>query len=260
MARKKLIKTRIWEQPDFTESSGYILADGGENQPTGKLSFENLGKLLETNPYVIFFQKDGSTGKITPYRQTSFKPNVQPTFEEITYDWIQENGNKLMGCPAYKDWYDESDGLSPFFFFDGFFFDEDISQYYFDFQRLDTMHDTAVTEHSIRVRKDTNTGETICYEKKITIENTIEHVNAGQQELVPVNKTVTIPYANADHTTQSPTYTGGLMTASMVQQLEAASTTLQSSANVRSVLESYPDPNDSSVIRYRWVPIGTVTV
>ena len=42
---KKLKKTRIYQEPNYTQKTGYVLADGGANKPTGKLTFEELGKL-----------------------------------------------------------------------------------------------------------------------------------------------------------------------------------------------------------------------
>lgn len=49
MARR-VKKTRIYQEPDFTGSSGYMMVDGGENQPTGKVSLETLGSLIDDNP------------------------------------------------------------------------------------------------------------------------------------------------------------------------------------------------------------------
>jgi len=170
MARKKVIKTRIWNQPDFTESNGYILADAGANKPTGKISFENLGKLLGSNPLIIVFVPDGE-GSYTMYRQTTFDMNVQPQMEPIDFAWLYENVYKVMVCAAIS--YSETleHGGNPIFFFSGMYSDE----YHpiLEFTRFDTTEDAIVTEHSILVSTDTQYpftgGNTIITDRYVNI-------------------------------------------------------------------------------------------
>jgi hypothetical protein len=173
MARKKVIKTRIWNQPDFTESNGYILADAGANKPTGKISFENLGKLLGSNPLIIVFKSDGE-GSYTMYRQTTFDMNVQPQFEPIDYDWLYENVYKVMVCAAIIYGGTAEHGGSPIFFFSGMYIDPQIHQPSMEFTRFDTTEDEIVTEHSILVSTDSTTppftgGTTTITERYVNI-------------------------------------------------------------------------------------------
>ena len=197
MARKK--KTRIYLEPDFTESDGYVLADAGENKPTGKLSFANLGKYLDTNPKFIIFQKENDV--IVPYRVTSFDiTQGMPEMEQVDFKWFNDNSSRLYEYAANIMWDYQSEGW-PIFYTAGLFTDTLTSQPYVEFTRFDSTENQTVVEHSIIVSTDGyypfTTGNTICTERKVTIEHPIEHVNAGQAELVPVNKTVTIPYAAA---------------------------------------------------------------
>lgn len=172
MARKKVIKTRIWEQPDFTESSGYILADAGANKPTGKLTFENLGKLLGSNPLIIVFVPDGE-GSYDMYRQTTF--DDWPQFEPIDFAWLYQNVYKVMVCAAIIQGPPEHNG-NPIFFFSGMYGDpSEPSIPYFEFTRFDTTEDAVVTEHSILVTTDAQNppftgGNTIITDRYVTID------------------------------------------------------------------------------------------
>lgn len=182
MARR-VKKTRIYQEPDFAGSTGYLMADGGENQPTGKLSFENLGKLLETNPNIIVFQKDQSDN-IVPYRQLSFEAGVQPQLEQIDFKWLYDNLYKLMGCPAFIRWPDaDYSSGSPLFFMTGLFTDAQTRHPYFEFTRFDTTTDQMVTEHSILVETDGSypfdTGTTTCSERKVIPTTDFEYIVDG---------------------------------------------------------------------------------
>lgn len=171
MARKKVIKTRIWEQPDFTESSGYILTDGGANKPTGKLTFEELGKRLGSNPLIIVFMPDGE-GSYTMYRQTTFEMNVQPQFEPIDFAWLYQNVYKVMVCAAIIQGPPEHTG-NPIFFLSGMYGDQQANRPYFEFTRFDTTEDDMVTEHSILVSTDApypfSGGNTIITDRYVNI-------------------------------------------------------------------------------------------
>lgn len=172
MARK-LKKTRIYQEPNFTGNSGYILADAGANKPTGKISFENLGKLLDSNPLIIVFMPDGE-GSYTMYRQTTFAMNVQPQFEPIDFDWLYENVYKVMVCAAIIYGGTAEHGGSPIFFFSGMYIDPQINQPSMEFTRFDTTEDAVVTEHSILVSTDSTTppftgGNTIITDRNVNI-------------------------------------------------------------------------------------------
>lgn len=68
-------------------------------------------------------------------------------------------------------------------------------------------------------------------------------------------KEISQTYATKDVATTSA---DGLMSAADKTKMD--NITNVSQVSTRSVLEAYPDPNDNSVILYRWVPIGTVIV
>lgn len=149
---KKLKKTRIYQEPNYTQKTGYVLADGGANKPTGKLTFEDLGKLLGSNPLIIVFMPDGEGG-YAMYRQTTFEMNVQPQFEPIDFAWLYENVYKVMVCAAIIYGTSEHTG-NPIFFFSGMYTDTQTNQPYMEFTRFDTTEDSVVTEHSIIVTTD----------------------------------------------------------------------------------------------------------
>ena len=178
----KVKKTRIYQEPDFTGTSGYVMADGGANKPTGKISFKDFGKLLGSNPNIIVFQKDGNDN-IVPYRQVSFDNIYQPPqLEETTFAWIYENGYYLMGnCAAYITWDYETYNGSPIFQMAGIYADLNTYQQYIEFTRFDTTDDNIVTEHSILVTQDGN-GNTICTERKITVSGSNEYVPLSARE------------------------------------------------------------------------------
>lgn len=169
---KKLKKVRIYQEPDYTASSGYLLADAGEGQSTGKITFADLGNLIRSNPELIVFQKDQG-GNIVPYRQLTFEQGVQPQYEQIDFKWINDNVYKLIGGPAIITW-SEYPGL-PIFFMAGQYNDPQTNFPYFEFTRFDTTYDQLVTEHSILVATDGSypfdTGNTICSERKVTIDS-----------------------------------------------------------------------------------------
>lgn len=152
---KKLKKTRIYQEPNYTQKTGYVLADGGANKPTGKLTFEELGKLLGSNPLIIVFVPDGQ-GSYTMYRQTTFDMNVEPQKEPIDFDWLYENVYKVMVCAAYIYRTSEHTG-KPIFFFSGKYTDPQTNQPSMEFTRFDTTEDEIVTEHSIIVSTDSTT-------------------------------------------------------------------------------------------------------
>ena len=166
---RKVKKTRIYQEPNFTGNTGYVLADGGENQPTGKITFENLGKLLGSNPLIVIFMPDGQ-GSYTMYRQTTFEINVQPQMEPIDFAWLYENSYKVMVCAAVIYGTPEHGG-TPIFFFSGLYSEPQTYQPYFEFTRFDTTEDAVVTEHSILVTTDAQTGEnTIITERYVDID------------------------------------------------------------------------------------------
>lgn len=149
---KKLKKTRIYQEPNYTQKTGYVLADGGANNPTGKITFEELGKLLGSNPLIIVFMPDGS-GSYTMYRQTTFDMNVQPQMEPIDFAWLYQNVYKVMVCAAIVFGTGEHNG-NPIFFFSGMYGDPQTNQPTMEFTRFDTTEDEIVTEHSIIVSTD----------------------------------------------------------------------------------------------------------
>lgn len=163
---KKLKKTRIYQEPNYTQKTGYVLADGGANKPTGKLTFEELGKLLGSNPLIIIFMPDGS-GSYTMYRQTTFEMNVPPQMEPIDFDWLYQNVYKVMVCAAVVYGEVEHNG-SPIFFFSGMYTDTQTNQPTMEFTRFDTTEDEIVTEHSIIVSY--TGGTTTITDRNVTID------------------------------------------------------------------------------------------
>lgn len=168
---KKLKKTRIYQEPNYTQKTGYVLADGGANKPTGKLTFEELGKLLGSNPLIIVFIPDGQ-GSYTMYRQTTFEINVMPQLEPIDFGWLYENVYKVMVCAAYVQG-TEHNG-NPTFFFSGMYTDPQTYQPNLEFTRFDTTEDEVVTEHSILVSTDAQYpytgGTTTITDRNVTID------------------------------------------------------------------------------------------
>lgn len=169
---KKLKKTRIYQEPNYTQKTGYVLADGGANKPTGKLTFEELGKLLGSNPLIIVFIPDGQ-GSYTMYRQTTFEINVQPQLEPIDFAWLYENVYKVMVCAAIIQGPPEHTG-NPIFFFSGMYSDPQTYQPNLEFTRFDTTEDEVVTEHSILVTTDApypyTGGTTTITDRNVTID------------------------------------------------------------------------------------------
>lgn len=169
----KVKKTRIYQEPDFTGTSGYVMADGGANKPTGKISFNDFGKLLGSNPLIIVFVPDGQ-GSYTMYRQTTFEMNVQPQLEPepIDFAWLYENVYKVMVCAAIIQ-NTEHNG-NPIFFFSGMYSDTQTNEQFMEFTRFDTTEDEVVTEHSILVSTDApypyTGGNTIITERYVTID------------------------------------------------------------------------------------------
>ena len=163
---KKLKKTRIYQEPNYTQKTGYVLADGGANKPTGKLTFEELGKLLGSNPLIIVFMPDGS-GSYTMYRQTTFEMNVPPQMEPIDFDWLYQNVYKVMVCAAVVYGEGEHNGI-PIFFFSGMYTDTQTNQPTMEFTRFDTTEDEIVTEHSIIVSY--TGGTTTITDRNVTID------------------------------------------------------------------------------------------
>lgn len=172
MARKKIIKTRIYQEPNYTEKTGYVLADAGANKPTGKLTFEELGKLLGSNPLIIIFMPDGS-GSYTMYRQTTFDMNVQPQMEPIDFAWLYQNVYKVMVCAAIIYGGTAEHNGNPTFFFSGMYTDTQTNLPILEFTRFDTTEDDVVTEHSILVSTDApypfTGGNTIITDRYVNI-------------------------------------------------------------------------------------------
>ena len=180
----KVKKTRIYQEPDFTGTSGYVMADGGANKPTGKISFKDFGKLLGTNPKFIMFRKENDT--IVPYRVTNFdNSQTWPDMEQVDFKWFYDNSTTLYEYAANIMWDYENDGW-PTFFMAGLFTDPQTNQLYVEFTRFDATTDQTINEHSIIVTTDGqypyDTGNTICTERKITINGSNEYVPLSARE------------------------------------------------------------------------------